>query len=89
MLVIDIQLGTYAQKLAYEGPVPRILIIDMMIQVCIDLRNGKKTRRVKISRDACECLGRNVEGDGAANNGMAVLNSMLKFFLGKVFGRVM
>jgi len=86
MLDIDIQLRTYTQKLANEGPSPRNVIVDMMIQVCVDLTDGKKTGRVKISRDACESLGWNVEEDWAANKNTGVLNSMLKFFiLGKVF----
>ena len=86
MLDIDIQLRTYAQKLANEGPSPRNVIIDMMIQVCVDLSNGKETGRVEISRDACEGLGWNVEEDWAANKNMGVLNSMLRnFILRKVF----
>jgi hypothetical protein len=88
MPLVEIQLGTNSQKLANKGPSPSILIFNVMVQICINLTNEKKTRRVKIRCNACESLGGNVEGDWESNN-IAVVNSMLKiFFLGKVFGRV-
>jgi len=86
VLNIDIQLRTYAQKLANKGPSPRNVIIDMMIQVCVDLSNGKESGRVEISGDAGESLGWNVEEDWAANKNKEVLNSMPRIFiLRKVF----